>query len=228
MRRSLRDMFVVVASILIAFSLDAWWDGHLERNDERSKLIGLRAEFDTIAAQLRVQALSHSRVAAAADSLLVLTGPVVTAQEAAEVPRLFTRALIPHTLDVSSGTVKALLAGGKLEVIRNAELRRALAAWEGNLQDATEDEGNAREHLFDLIVPLMADQTQLRATLNFDQVTSTASRFVQAPAALLRDPRFASALQVRAHWLRHVVKEIGDVEREARRIGSLVQSELER
>lgn len=39
------EMVMVVASNLIAFSRDAWWDGQKERSEEQEVLAALLAEF---------------------------------------------------------------------------------------------------------------------------------------------------------------------------------------
>ncbi|VUX55771.1 conserved exported protein of unknown function, partial [uncultured Woeseiaceae bacterium] len=38
----------IVASILLAFTIDAWWDDKKEREDERAILSSLLAEFEQV------------------------------------------------------------------------------------------------------------------------------------------------------------------------------------
>src|SRR5687768_5999991 len=124
-------MFVVVSSILVAFALDAWWDGRELRQDERQNLIGLRAEFSTIARMLQQEQTLQAEVASVVDTLLMLTGPAATTPP--DFKRLLNRAFVARTLDVSTGTLDALMAGGRLEILRNEQLRSALAGWHGTL-----------------------------------------------------------------------------------------------
>lgn len=226
LRSFFRDMFVVVASILIAFGLDAWGGWYGDRQEQRQKLLGLRAEFSSVTANLKRQAGLHARVVAAVDSVLIMTGPVTTSTERLHTQRPLSIALIPATLDVSSGHLNALLAGGRLELIRNPELRSALAAWDGVLRDATEDEADARAHLLRDVIPLLADASQLRAHFQLGTISRAESGFELTYRALLADPRVASALDFRASWLRHVIEELNGVEVEARRIVAMVDSEL--
>jgi hypothetical protein len=228
-RRLLRDMFVVVASILIAFALDAWWGWRNDRKEEHEKLVGLKAEFTAISNAIRRQAANHTTGYIAVDSLMLLTGPSADPAMAPRVEPLLQQAFVPSTLDVSSGTLNAILASGRLEVIRNAELRRGLAAWDGNLRDATEDEVDARVHVMTVLLPLLADDKYVRARARFSSpVPRPGPGFSITPVAMLTDPRFASALDFRAGWLRHVVDELNEVETEARRILGLIDSELQR
>ena len=43
--RAFIEGVVIVGSILLAFGIQAWWDGLQEREEEREVLIGLEAEF---------------------------------------------------------------------------------------------------------------------------------------------------------------------------------------
>ena len=43
--RILAEGTAVVVSILLAFSIDAWWDERKERADEHQVLLGLKAQF---------------------------------------------------------------------------------------------------------------------------------------------------------------------------------------
>ena len=42
-----RDVVLIVVSIMIAFALDAWWDGLGERKAQREQVEALRSEFVT-------------------------------------------------------------------------------------------------------------------------------------------------------------------------------------
>ena len=56
-----REILVVVVSILIAFSLDAWWDLSKDRREEGSLLRALVSDFGENLDQLNVIADSETR-----------------------------------------------------------------------------------------------------------------------------------------------------------------------
>ena len=61
-RRVFVEGVVIVGSILLAFGIQAWWDGLQEREEEREVLIGLEAEFvDLQARPADVKARGSSR-----------------------------------------------------------------------------------------------------------------------------------------------------------------------
>ena len=59
------ESVAIVASILIAFAIDTWWDDRQDREHERIYLESLRQEFaDGLAAAARSEELRHVTVAA--------------------------------------------------------------------------------------------------------------------------------------------------------------------
>jgi len=46
LRHSLREVLIVVISILIAFSLDAWWDSWRDTERESDLLVALEHDFE--------------------------------------------------------------------------------------------------------------------------------------------------------------------------------------
>jgi len=63
--RFLAEGLLIVASILLAFSIDAWWDGRQEDDQRRALLSGLATEFESVQDDLaeavsRAEALERS------------------------------------------------------------------------------------------------------------------------------------------------------------------------
>jgi hypothetical protein len=44
-KRFLVEGVVILVSILLAFSIDAWWDSRIEQQREREQLVSMLAEF---------------------------------------------------------------------------------------------------------------------------------------------------------------------------------------
>ena len=60
----------IVASILLAFAIDAWWENRQDRADELLILRALKAEFQENAQVLPIFIRSHSNAAASAAALI--------------------------------------------------------------------------------------------------------------------------------------------------------------
>jgi len=138
-RRFVAEGSVIVASILLAFSIDAGWSNHIERQREREQLISMRAEFEASVTGLDEIITSIQGHAQNIESLISLL------KAAGEEPVLVSGALLGsvitwRTSDVSTSTLDALMASGELNQLRNVELRANLAGFPAFLLDVTEDE----------------------------------------------------------------------------------------
>lgn len=129
LKTALRDAALIVVSILIAFALDAWWDGQSRAAEEREALVALqtelagsRAELDSVMAFNRGQIETINRI--------------LDREQDATFLRAFAGGM---TFDPSLGAVEAILAGG-LDRISSPGLRAAIAAWPGVLREIEVDQ----------------------------------------------------------------------------------------
>lgn len=70
--RILIEMVAVVASILTAFSLDAWWSKRAEDRTVTAHLRALRSDFEQNVARLKVHIEREERIADASRRLLLV------------------------------------------------------------------------------------------------------------------------------------------------------------
>lgn len=154
----LLELLTVVGGILIAFSLDAWWDDRAEARWEVTQLHALHDEFSRNLAEFEEIQLSHERQAR---HVLGMLAEVAGAEPG--TPLNFPDSVLSdlvgwRTTDVSSGTLDALLASGRLTGMRNPDLRRLLAEWPAELHDGLEDEELARDFLVYAMAPRLAGE----------------------------------------------------------------------
>lgn len=145
--RLVLESLVIIASILAAFALDTWWDGEKERREEQETLTALAAEFsaarENIVFYRGLQERILGSVAAVSDSLNAALG---RGDRMIVLPdTLLGWAYIPPTTTVTLGTLEGLVSSGRLSIIRNRELRSALASWGFELAEVTEEEADSRE-----------------------------------------------------------------------------------
>jgi len=154
----LLELVAVVGGILIAFSLDAWWDDRAEARWEVTQLHALHDEFSRNLGEFEAIQLSHERQAR---HVLRMLAEVAGAEPGTPMP--FRDSVLAdlvgwRTTDVSSGTLDALLASGRLTAMRNPDLRRMLAEWPAELHDGLEDEELARDFLVYSMAPRLAGE----------------------------------------------------------------------
>ncbi len=132
---------VIVVSILLAFGIQAWWDGTQERAEVRQDLISVAQELDANRELLLVEVDLMQRIAAGTGALTEIMGAasasgVVSIQDTL----VFLGTMVPSTLDVSLGAVDALIASGRLARIEEPSVRRRLAGLRDLIEDAVEGE----------------------------------------------------------------------------------------
>lgn len=131
---------VIVGSILLAFALDAWWDGRSRQEELRNQLAVVAREIQSAGEALQRVLDAHDMNAHLAGHLSsalagVPEGSVVVVSDTLVGP------LLPQvTADVSTGSLDAFLAAGGLELIEDVDLRRDLLEWPTRIQDLLDDE----------------------------------------------------------------------------------------
>ncbi len=141
-RSSFRDMLLIVASILIAFGLEAWWDGKRTLDEERAALAAVRD--DLRAARLELDTvMAHNERAVTAVRTVLAMDPAALESLDPDSASVLTRLSFGGglTFDPTTGALQAILSGGTLADIRNDRLAAELSAWPGLLDEIEEDQG---------------------------------------------------------------------------------------
>ena len=163
--RFMMESIVIVGSILFAFGIDAWWQEHLERDEELVALSALREEFASNLTRFRAAHDIHASAAEDVNGLLRKINSLpqdcwieVTDTTLVSLTTFLTR-------EAASGTLNTLLAGGKIDLIQNSELQQVLAEWPSVLEDAEEDEVTVRNFVVNRLIPGLAGYTDLSTFL---------------------------------------------------------------
>jgi hypothetical protein len=148
----------IVASILLAFAIDAWWSDREIDQWQTAQLRALRDEFSANLKSLDIIVQTHDRTARSLESLIAQIRDTndtiqVTVSDAALVALVAWR-----TSDISTGTLDSLLSSGKLAEIDNSDIRQSLAAWPSEVGDAQEDEVLARDFVQNVVVQSLLGQ----------------------------------------------------------------------
>ena len=152
LKGSLREAIVIVASILVAFGLDAWWDDLVERRQERELLVTLQQEFEGTLAASRQVARRHEAALDATTMIISEVRRAMQSGQAIQVPdTMLFRFMYSATMNQSTGALDAVLRGGQVGLIESPNLRAALTSWPGDFDDMMADEADAARHMFDVV-----------------------------------------------------------------------------
>jgi hypothetical protein len=185
------ELLVVVLGILIAFAVDAAWEGRSERLSERETINALEADFRSSVDLLEARWLViHRKAVDATDALMwalqvgaewpgspmdmsfdeYIDQFVVPVSRRNVEPRTWTvevpdsllgQTLITPTYDPTLASLEALRASGRLNVIRSRALRDALAEFPSLLADASDEERMSRDHVLNQLRPQLARATSM-------------------------------------------------------------------
>jgi hypothetical protein len=122
-RRWIAEGAVIVASILVAFSIDAWWETRQEREIERDAVAVLVRDLASAEEQLAdFDVFAESKFTAAFDAARILLDPVAPEDEEAVVDLLML-ATQRRTMSLPRSGYTELVSSGSLRFIRDPVLR---------------------------------------------------------------------------------------------------------
>jgi hypothetical protein len=129
----------IVVSILLAFSIDAWWSNLQEREAEDIALRSLRDDFESSRIELadRIQTVQGSRIHFQTFQSASLEDLGTLQQSVAE--QMLASLHTGGTFDAYLGTLDAIAADGRLALIRDSGIRRLLSKWTKAMKDIEED-----------------------------------------------------------------------------------------
>jgi len=164
---SLREAGVVVFSILLAFTLDSWWDGLQEVRQADALAAAVREELAVNGASLTESVSRHRAIADA----------IAAAQRAGSTEAVHTTAVIERELwEPRTAALDAFLALQSQSTLSDSELRVQLGTVLELLRKyrqpelrAAEFQDRARERIAEMGLPIYQDD-DARGAVSSDQV----------------------------------------------------------
>ena len=138
-KRFLTEGGVIVASILFAFAIDAWWDERRERAEESEILDSLEIEYKANLDLVTRVAEGHVSFRTAIEDMMARSDDEVRALPQRDLSFFVLSMCQPWTFDGVLGTTDALIGAGKLDVLSHPPLRSALTTFLNMINDAAED-----------------------------------------------------------------------------------------
>ncbi len=152
----------IVISILLAFSIQAWWDDRNEADLERRLLTALLVEFEQNGELLRQAREDYEQRYTDAIRILELMDGDPAEIDEPEFNRLVGSLLWRRTFHLESGAHDGLLASGELSLIRDGALRNRLSAWPSYVAEWSEEQDMVFSFVNEVIVPQLSGRVHLR------------------------------------------------------------------
>ncbi len=183
---------VIVGLILMAFGIQAWWDGRQERVEERQALEALARDFESAAGEIDQVLLVMDSVAIAANIILGWTGPSADSRHADSLALLMPSITRVEVFQPPLGALQALLGSGDLRLIRNDSLRAKLASFPSRLAQVNTTADYGADVLFSEFLPYLNQSIPMR---RFGRAGDGATQFDSDVEGLLRSLEFENLVQ---------------------------------
>jgi hypothetical protein len=208
------EAIVVVASILIAFSLDAWWNKRAQENTETAHLRAIRSDFQQNVSRLKILIEREERIAAASRGLLHVATSSAPPSAQDSISHLLGQVFNSGRFDPVMGAYEAVVNSGGLAQVRDDSLRLALADF-ASLLESRYYERYSDELYFDFIRGFTGRLGFSAAVLASDSLaTENAAAVSPSQRGLLSDPKFREHLALRylaesdvASWYRGLLEK---------------------
>jgi len=220
----------IVASILLAFAIDAWWNSRSDAMQEQALLIALSDDFDATANMLTSVKRMHA-VTAESGEKLISYGEEDNVPEADRdnvdllIGSHFGRAIFSPPM----GTVQSVMGSGRIDLIGNQALVAELTQWSSVVSRLHILEIEAREHFYDRIYPYLAERLNLKDLDKGYPQFLDSFPWEQAQTnsfLLVSEEEFLNIIYV--HWVlkTNIISAFEPVEASLTRIRNLIEKEL--
>jgi len=219
------EAFAIVVSILLAFSIDAWWDGRKDQLEEQEILLGLEIEFVDLRERLDRWAHYNRTGMGYIEGYL---SDSVSGMNLQAIESTFVHAMIANVLD-QGGAIDGLIASGRLEKISDREIRSRLIKWPDWLEDIHTNDLSARSYAMREITPFLSKHGFPR-TVCPEEYFFICPGPETSPASYVRlaeDLEFRAMLINRHAWMRAIARDHENAREAADEILVLIKARLD-
>jgi len=157
----------IVASILLAFVIDAWWTERQAREEERTILTILQAEFVRLGDQVHYSRRFYSEILASAQTLIEIGTGVRGEVDGEEVDQLFADTIwIGELYEWNSGDLDSIISSGDIALISNRELRQRVGRWPATLSKVRDHIRRDHDFFSNRFMPYLSANIHLPGIIN--------------------------------------------------------------
>jgi hypothetical protein len=128
-KRILIEGGVIIASILIAFAIDAWWEDRQDTNSEIRNLVRVSAELETNSERIQIKLQTIEVSIKATSTFISWMGPQPASIERDVLLEQWDSLYGIGFFSLQRSATSDYLASGQLDMANTAEVRRAISDW---------------------------------------------------------------------------------------------------
>ncbi len=153
--RLIAESGAIVLSILLAFSIDAWWTERQESIREGRQIQALITESENNRGNLDLDLRTLRAVTSRLDELINQLSSINEGDEVAVSNRYFWSVRQGGIADPSTGTLDAMISSGDLGLLQNEALRAALSECSARLDEVKTDQQTLRDFTAYELIPYL-------------------------------------------------------------------------
>jgi hypothetical protein len=143
--RVLVEGTAIVAGILLAFSIDAWWDDRQERASDIARLQGVLEELRSHEILLSEAIAAHQATVDLGYELFELLASGQSPAEKARTAEVMDLMYNFYRINAPFGSLETAVSSGTIARMKNVDLASAVASWPTTIEDLLEEQSNGSE-----------------------------------------------------------------------------------
>ncbi len=170
----------IVASILLAFGIDAWWENRGDRQEEERLLNAVRQEL--VENNLRAQRSIKFQSIMIERSIAVLQAYADQLELSdKEIDELLAGLMWSNTTYFQNGVVQGLIQSGKLSLIQNESLQNQIASIDSQQKPVVGFESKPTESFAGVVMPYLIQNTSIPQLSNSQDEHPLLGGFLATP-----------------------------------------------
>ncbi len=134
------EILLVVIGILIALQINSWNQQRLDRLEEKAILTNLKGDFQNAIQEFELLNALRDRIISAAEDITKINSETLDKYRTTYIDSIISQTLATPTFNNNAGSLNVILSSGKINLVSNSELKKALIEWPGDVEDMIEDE----------------------------------------------------------------------------------------
>ncbi len=140
----------IVASILFAFAIDAWWQNRQQVASDHTHLATVVTELRSHEVLLAEAISAHQRTISVGESVLGNFSAAANAESVSLAPQAFADLMSFYQINAPFGALETAMSAGAIARMKNTDLSSALANWPVVIDDLLEEQKTGRNLMFSL------------------------------------------------------------------------------
>jgi len=229
-RYAIGEIVLVVIGILIALSINNWNQNQQEKKIEQSTLQALLSEFNDNRTSVKDYLDEIKSMRKHSDTLRKLIGPEMTSVSEDDVNKLM--GMIGETTKcvVSVDVLGDVQSSGRLNLLSNVEVRKAISKWSSRLKELQGEEFDWAQEFSSQFIPYTNKWIQWdNVDYLFNRMDSLRffnSRFDIDPRHMLQQPEFENIMGIHYWRIRRIEDRTDILLRQTDTLIGLIKNEL--